>query len=140
MKEIGAALYLGMLSIWDIRSQKLPVGWLIPGGAGASLCLLEGIMTDGMAVGEVLGRMLPGVIVLLLAYMTHQAGEGDGWLLLMVGCIFPYRSCMAIFLGSLLLAALTAAGMMAAGKMNRDARLPYVPFLWAAVLVVSMRR
>lgn len=128
-------VFLMMMSICDIRSRRVPLPWLT--AASFVVCVYTGIRFFS---GEVMNwtyaaGLLPGVFFLLAAWGTGKIGYGDGWILLLLGLMVGYRQCIAVFLLSLLLISGISIILLAAGRVKRNSRLPYIPFLAAAFLM-----
>lgn len=153
MKIASIVLYLIILSIYDIRSQKVPVMWL----AAGSLAVVGTITWEFLAVLEVSGSWqelwmvlwqgighelllgcLPGLLMLGACLITGRVGSADGWVLLIVGSIVSYEQVMAAFGCSMILIAIVAGVLLILKKAGKNDRLPYLPFLTAAVVLVQL--
>ncbi len=139
MKEIVLTGYLVVLSVFDGREQKVPVGLL---GVGTLLALVL-VARDCLAYSQywqrivltaVLG-LIPGVFMLLAAYITHKVGYGDGMALLAVGMLVGYKSCWGMLCISLMIMSFWCIGILVFRKGTKNTRLPYLPFLTIAYLL-----
>lgn len=74
--------------------------------------------------------------MLVLARVSGMVGCGDGWTLVNIGLFLDYKTCILIWIISLFLMSLFSVGMLMAGKARRDTRIPYMPFLVLASLLV----
>lgn len=132
-KDIMLVIYLTILGIMDIKECKLPVWLLWIGGMFAlgmglleRLCLGRGLLNTLI---EILSGMLPGSILLLVAFLTKKAGYGDGIVLLQLGFIYSYALVWAFLCISLLLLSVIAMIFLALKKIQKDTAVPYIPFL-----------
>lgn len=79
--------------------------------------------------------LMPGLIFLLFAWLTKKVGYGDGWLLLILGFVLGYYQCVTILMISLLLASITAIILLVFYHVKRNTKLPFIPFLTAAICI-----
>ena len=139
MKEIVLTGYLVALSVFDGREQKVPLGLL---GAGIlfTMILVAGDCFDSsrdwqrIILSSVLG-MIPGVFMILSAYITRKMGYGDGLALLAVGMLVGYKRCWGMLYISLMIMCFWCIGILAFRKGTKNTRLPYLPFLTIAHLL-----
>lgn len=119
---------LGIMSVEDIRRKQIRRIWLI--GLG-----IVGIVLT-IAGGEVLGmtyvtRFIPGVICLLLAWVTgEQLGRGDAILILVMGCYLNAVTLMNVCMIAFVVAGVMALALLVVAKKSKKFALPLVPFLF----------
>ncbi len=139
--HIILSIYLLVLSIFDIRRQKIPHSWLAAGGIYACACLIYSCKIADSCVEQMVqaGRnILPGLLLLFTAYLTGIVGSGDGWLLIIVGVLLGRNApeaAISVLTAALLLAALAAMLLLFLKKLRKGDKLPFVPFLTAAVVI-----
>lgn len=80
--------------------------------------------------------MLPGALLLLLAFVTKKAGYGDGIVLCCLGMVLGGEKSLMLLGISLFLTSLFALVLLVMHRVRRNSCLPFVPFLAAAWLVV----
>lgn len=133
---IVLVIYLLVLGIYDIRFQRLPGCLLLVGAAMALWQLIwEYNGSPGMeALVNILKGWLPGILLLGISRATGKVGSGDGCVLLVVGSILGCRETCLVLAVSLTLAAVAAGGLLILGKAGRKDRIPFIPFVAAAVL------
>ncbi len=79
--------------------------------------------------------ILPGIFLLLLGKITKQAiGYGDGLVVLVVGIYLGLTETVYVVIAALFLSSFWGAFHMLRNKTNRKSELPWIPFLFAAVL------
>lgn len=128
------AVWLLVISIIDVRKRRVPVWTLAIGGI---LVLIKCICRNGEYL-DVISGMLPGVFLLLTAFVSQKAGYGDGVALLILGMISGAGKSLMIFGFSLFLAAVFSVVMLVLGKAGRNTAIPFLPFLAAAWLAVMI--
>lgn len=128
--------YLGILSFWDYKERQVPVVWLLAGafllpGMGMVRCF-----AGEYSKMEYLAGALPGIMLLIIAWMTQKAGYADGLVLIEVGLYSGYRQSMLLSCFSLLLSAIVSACLLTVRKVNRNTKLPYLPFLFTVYFIL----
>ena len=79
---------------------------------------------------EVLGGVLLGMLMVLATYFTEEAiGFGDGLLLAVTGLFLGFWETLHLLVRGLLLCALLMGIFMLLGRIDRNVRVPLVPFL-----------
>lgn len=126
--------YLAGLSVIDVRQREVPAWLLVIGSAGAILLTGWRLHTGetslvGMAFGAV-----PGVMLLAIAFLTKNAGIGDGIVLLQLSFLFLLERVILAFSISLIIMGLFSGVILLLKKGNRQTRMPYLPFLWLGCL------
>lgn len=82
-------------------------------------------------------RLLPGVLFLLCSKLTgEKVGYGDGIILLILGICLTFPLIWYVWMFALLLVTLWAGVLLCTKKANRRTRIPFIPFLWIANLIV----
>ena len=81
VEKIIWSVYLGKISLCDIRKRTIPV-WLLFLG---SLLVITDICIMGWKTGIIV-ETVPGIILLLLTKMTKAIGMADGIVLIQLGC------------------------------------------------------
>ncbi len=139
-KEMLTAAWLLPVSIMDTKSKRVPV-WMIGIGtaAAAGVLLWEGI-SGGLSGWQECRALLPGVILLAVAYATGKAGMADGIILMLLGIFMGYEGCVAAAVGGLFLIALFSGVMLMLRRVKKDTRIPFVPFLAVGWLIVVCGR
>ncbi len=133
---IGFGGYLILLSVFDIRTRRIPGIWLLAGGGAVFLSMGIRLWENPggwrmLLIGWGLGA-LPGIVLLLLSLATGVLGAGDGCLLIMIGILAEARQSLAIVAWSFLLAGIYAGGLLLLRKAGRKQSFPFVPFIAAA--------
>ena len=139
MGRIILAVYLIVLCIFDCRECKIPVCGVVLGMVLSGLWVLgECFACPDRVQWTLLNALLgciPGVIMLLVGWLSKKVGCGDGMILVSVGMVIGYRSCFVLLCASLLLMSLFCIGLLILKKGNRNTRIAYLPFLGVVYLV-----
>lgn len=141
MREIVLLTYLIILALFDWRERKIPL--VLPlGGLAAALLYQVYLLCHNSAewewlvVSALLG-LVPGFLMLAVAGLTGKAGYGDGLVLLSIGLLTDYKSCILLLCFSMLFISAFSIGMLLLKRADKNTKLPYLPFL-AAVYAAGM--
>lgn len=124
-------------STLDIRSRRVPVWMLVLAGAFAGLTVVHRCGFTLAEWVEMVKGCVPGAILLILAAVTGKAGAADGIVLSFLGICMGGKVCLAVFMLSLLLISIFSGVLLVLRRVGRNTRLPYLPFLSAAWLLVK---
>lgn len=131
MKYCAALLFLGYLSYQDIKTKCVSarVIWISAGIAFLSVFLEKDCGVDKWMV-----RMIPGVLFILLAWMTRESiGYGDGAAVIVLGLWCGTYFCILTLCLGIFLSGIYALCRMAVG---RTTPIPFLPFLLTAMEVI----
>lgn len=128
-------LYLFILSAFDLREKTVPSVLLILGGILAGAGAGYGILAGNLSLHQPLLGMIEGVILLLIAHLTQKMGYADGIVLILIGLLTGYRGSLMVLCISSFLCAVFCMVLMIVRKINKNSRIPYIPFLSIAYFV-----
>lgn len=135
---IAVTVWLIMISIFDIRTRKIPV-WMLMAGCVCAAPILAVRWSGGVVgYGDVLKGMLPGVLLLVAALGTKKVGYGDGAVLLLLGTAVGGPKSWMLFGISLFFISGFSLALLALKKVKGRTKIPYLPFLAAAWMLVVM--
>ncbi len=123
---------LGIGAVYDVRTRQIP-NWLI-------ILFLAGAVLFRLVTGQlfcltVLAGIGIGAAVLLFAKkMPKQLGEGDGWMVLVLGVCEGGLACVESLLTGMLFAAAVSIILLLTRRGSLKTTLPFVPFLFAGYL------
>ena len=133
-------IYLIILSVYDVKNREFPGKFLIFGLALALIRFtvrLWGTAGDWEESFRDLGfSIMPGILLLLIAFLSGKIGEGDGCILVLTGMIEGTKNGVIIFAGSLLLASAYSIWILLVRKAHRNDSFPYLPFITASYGIV----
>ncbi len=125
--EIVVGICLLIQSVWDIRTKALPLRTSIL----IALCGLgysAYMRRDGW---EIIVALIPGVLCLVIGYITRQAiGYGDGILLCALGMWYSCEVVVATFMIALIVAAMTGLVLLVLFQKSGKYEVPFVPFIF----------
>lgn len=124
---------LGIGAVFDVRTRQIPNWLFVLFFAGAVLFRL---VTGQLFCLTVLAGIGIGAGILLLAKkMPRQLGEGDGWMVLVLGVCEGGWACMESLLAGMLFAAAVSVVLLLTRRGSFKTTLPFVPFLFAGYLL-----
>ena len=131
-------LLLGLLipaTISDIKEKRIGmIGSIIGCFAGVilNMCFENDVWT-------VLAGLIPGTILLVISFLSHRSvGEGDGLILMAIGCILGIRKGFAVIVLALLISMPVSAFLLLFKKAGRKTAIPFVPFLFLGSIISGL--
>lgn len=125
--SIMAGICLLIQGIWDIRTKEIPM-WISLCFGGCSFLYSVCNQRDWMCIGLAL---IPGVICLLLGYVTRQAvGYGDGILLCALGMLYSVEELVHMCMIAIFAAGMVGLVLLVVFKKKGSYEIPFVPFLF----------
>ena len=85
---------------------------------------------------DMLKGLLPGIFLLITAFVTRKAGYCDGIVMLFLGILSDAGEGLLILGISLVLAAAVSLGLLVLREAGKNTRIPFLPFLTAAWLII----
>ena len=118
------------IAAWlDRRTEEIPL--FLP-GAGIAAGILLRFLTGPVGVLEILLGFLPGLLLLVLAFLSKQAvGYGDGAVFLAAGAFLGLEKTAWLLAGALIAAGMAAFWFLLFRKQSGKRSLPFVPFVLA---------
>lgn len=133
-------IYLLCIGIWDSVEKKIPIILLVPGIAATAIemvrnvgAVCNSIPQDTLFLPTLLFSLLgllPGMILLLVAWSSKKVGYGDAVVILCLGGILGYNKVMGILMSSLFIMSVVSIVLLALKKVRKESTLPYFPFLF----------
>jgi len=131
MEKVLMGGWLLTVSVLDIRFRRVPIWLLIVGGVFAAVLVWCGSGGEPVGYHEAVRGMMPGMLLLAVAYGTKRAGMGDGIALMALGVISG-NSIFPIFGLSMFFIAFFSLVLLVLRRAGRNTQIPYLPFLAAA--------
>ena len=123
---------LAAFAAYDIKTKTIPVAAVTIAATG----ILMYRFCIGTAIAELVIGLVPGVLVLVIAFATKESiGGGDGLVLCMLGLLLGWRQCVAVFGMALVLSAVLAMILLVCRKAGRKTELPFLPCLFGGYLL-----
>ncbi len=131
----GGGLYLGILSLIDIRTRKIPQWLLILG-------MLMAVITKSICKNISIILIISGVAIGLLFCMISKTtgeklGVGDSYVITLIGAFTGMWNLLQILCYAFLFSACYSAAILIIKKFNRKIQIPFIPFLMAAYVLWS---
>ena len=134
--------------VQDLRLKKVSVKLLRTGCLGGALLAMLSAFRNGVPSGARLlpevcgilaGGLLPGILTAGISRLTDGAlGMADAWFVAAAGfCFGAFRTFWGSAAAVVLAGVFSLAGV-AAGKLTRKSRLPFIPFLYAGMAWVVL--
>ncbi|MBR6626403.1 MAG: prepilin peptidase [Lachnospiraceae bacterium] len=132
-------IYLGVLSIWDIKEKRVPVFPLLAGGAVLVLFAIYTCLMGDVQWRTLLGGIVPGSLLVVLACLTDQIGKADGLVVMALGAQCGLRRCLMLLFYSLFFISVFSLVLMIFFKAKSSTRIPYLPFLLVGLWIGGVR-
>ncbi len=129
----GGGLYLGILSVYDIKTRKVP-RWLLGMGMVAAIFLKcvyrsSSIALVSMGIGI-------GVVFCIISKITDETlGMGDSYLITILGVFVGGWDLLCILAYAFLFAASYSVLVLVMKRFNKNIQIPFIPFLMAAYVI-----
>lgn len=134
LKYIVILIFLAVFTLYDIKNMQIPIIYVLLFALSViGICIAD---SDYNAV-DIIVRVLPGVFLLLISFVTSQAvGYGDGLVMVLIGLLLDINMVTSLLLTALILSSVVSVLALISKKANRQTRLPFMPFLLIAWLIV----
>lgn len=136
--RIILCLYLLAGALWDIRTQKLPGLWIWAGCMGGGAYAFIQMTEENLFVGDFIMSLLPGVMCYVFAKVSQAMGEGDAWIIFIMGLVLPFYDLVKVLSASFFLSAAGSIVCLIIERNMKNRRIPFVPFLFLATGMVLM--
>ena len=136
--KIICCLYLLPGAIWDIRTRYLPGVYIWCGFLCMGVLGLFQLIVKERVPGDILISMLPGSLAYLFAKSSKNLGEGDAWLILILGCVLSFYDLIMVLLSSLFLSAIGSIFYLICKRGIKNMKIPFVPFLFLGSMFVLL--
>ena len=129
------AVFLCACAWKDLKEKEIPLIFFVVAAAA-------GVIWAAGDLGQA-ASLLPGTGLLIISYCTKGAvGKGDGLFFLVSGLYLGFWKCLALLFCGLLFCSAWGLGMLiwgfCAGKKVKDIRLPFLPFLIPAAVILQI--
>lgn len=136
-KIVLLGCYLFILSVYDWKQKQVPIVLLYIGVGMVTLMSVIELVNGTFMWNRFLG-VLPGIFLIVVACVTRKAGMADGIVLAIAGIILGHRQIWLLFCLSLMLIFISAVLLLLLRKIHMKTRLPYLPFLLIAFLLLQL--
>lgn len=122
-------IYLLVLGIADLKKRRVPIVLLVLGGILLTATGICGCVQGELRWTELAFGMLPGLLMLSVAFVSHNAGYADGIVLLQLGFGIGYSRLLFVFCLSMLLLSMVSLILLLLRKVEKKTKMPYLTFL-----------
>lgn len=137
-KFVTLSIWLGILSVSDLRWKRVPVWLLAVGGIIMTIMSADQFEQGIKGAAELIWGLMPGALLLLMAVITKKAGIADGIVLLLLSLPLGYRECIVSFVLSFLIMSIVSLLLLVLNKVKGNSKLPYLPFLLAGYMMQAI--
>ena len=135
-KTIIAGVWLLILAFEDWRHKSVNIVILLSGGLMLMVLSAVGVIMTSQPVWKWIAGVLPGAFLLLISMVKEKTiGSADGVAISFLGITFGFWECMNLLLCSLGITCLLTAPFLLFGKLKKEDRLPFLPFLFGGFLL-----
>ena len=121
------------------EAQKIGAAVLLAGAWSLRRWPERGCWKGGRSHGRSESACCRGFLLWGCSLLTEgKVGRGDGDMVLILGLFLGWRRCVVALCAACLLSALWAGIGLAAGRLKKDSKLPFAPFLLAAVALAGL--
>lgn len=122
-------IYLIILGIADGRKREVSALWLTVGSILATCVGIYRCAGGDLSWLEMLAGIVPGMLLLLVAWGTRKAGYADGIVLMQIGMSLGCRKVLLLFGCSMFFLAVVSIVMLVMGRVKKETKMPYLTFL-----------
>lgn len=135
IEKLACFVFLGVMSVFDLKFKRLPDSYLCLGVLSA---VLIRIMFKGLPLRSYMMAALVGIIFIMISYFTNEKiGYGDGVIILYTGILSGLENMLFIIFTAFILCALTGIILMVIKNTKKDLSLPFVPFIFAGFIIFA---
>ena len=137
MREFVINIYLLAGAYEDKKTKRIKTLYLWLGGLLGIVCKMVDFGNKNLNFYEWIFSVIPGLLFLICAKAGNEKiGDGDGWVLIILGSCLPGVQIWGVFYFSVLLSAFYSLILLVMKKANRKTEIPYIPFLWMSDVVI----
>ena len=137
-ETLWMTIWLFTGSIMDVKSRRVPLWLLVTGGIFSLGVSVFQCMEGGREYVDMIRGMLPGIGLLIVAFITKQAGYGDGIVLICLGLLLGGGKSLLLTGLSLFFGSVFSMILLVFRKVGRNPKIPYLPFLAGAWMIVIL--
>lgn len=131
-------VFLIPCTITDLKSKTIPIWWTVVFGISA---MIYQIFWKKQKLEAILFSMIIGVTLLVAAKISNQRiGYGDGIIFLILGLWIGFWDGISLLFFSLILSSIISVYFIIVRRKGRDYRIPFIPFVTAAYIILEGTR
>lgn len=132
-QQVLTGSVFGICLLTDIRQRRIykSVVW-----GYLFLTLLGHVRNGTLSPETVLGGMVPGILCLMISWISRQGlGYGDSLLIAVCGISIGEKICAGLVLAAFFWSGIWALFLFRFARTNRKREMPFMPFLMLGMLV-----
>ena len=134
IEKAGCFLFLGTMSIFDIKTKRIPDLSLI---LGLVASILVRIAFKGQTFSSYIAAALVGIVFIFISYFTEEKiGYGDSFIILSIGILVGLKNLLFILFTSFVMASLYGMIVLVCNNFKKDLNMPFIPFIFAAFILL----
>ena len=126
---------LAGFAVYDIKTKSVSLIAIAVSAVGVLIYRLFA----GTGMAELAAGLIPGLLVVMLAFVTKESiGIGDGLMLCVLGMFCGWRRCLAAFGLALVISAVFAMGLLVCRRAGRKTEIPFLPGLFGGFFICCL--
>ncbi|MBQ8548169.1 MAG: prepilin peptidase [Lachnospiraceae bacterium] len=135
MAEWVMLIILAGFAVYDMKTKTVSLSAIAVLAAGVFIYRL----CTGTGMAELAAGLVPGALVVVLAFVTKESiGMGDGLMLCVLGMFCGWRRCLAAFGLALVLSAVLAIVLLVCRRAGRKTEIPFLPGLFGGFFLCCL--
>ncbi|MBQ7864072.1 MAG: prepilin peptidase [Lachnospiraceae bacterium] len=135
MAEWIMLIVLAGFALYDMKTKTVSLSAIAVLAAGVFIYRL----CTGTGMAELAAGLVPGALVVVLAFVTKESiGMGDGLMLCVLGMFCGWRRCLAAFGLALVLSAVLAIVLLVCRRAGRKTEIPFLPGLFGGFFLCCL--
>ena len=136
IEKAGCFLFLGTMSLFDIKTKRLPDVSLI---LGLVASVLVRIAFTGQSFSSYAAAAVVGIIFVIISYLTNEKiGYGDSFVILSIGILVGLENLLFILFTAFVMASFFGMVILVSNNFRKDTGIPFVPFIFAAFIMLLL--
>ena len=126
---------LAGFAVYDIKTKSVSLIAIAVSAVGVLIYRLFA----GTGMAELAAGLIPGLLVVMLAFVTKESiGIGDGLMLCVLGMFCGWRRCLAAFGLALVISAVFAMVLLVCRRAGRKTEIPLLPGLFGGFFICCL--
>lgn len=135
MREKIIFLYLLLGTYQDMNTKTIKNWYLWLGGVLGLSYKFADILSDNFYLYQWILSLLPGIMLFVCSKIGKESiGNGDGWIMLVLGTCYPKLQVWSVFYLSMVLVMIMALILFCIKR--KETEIPYLPFLCLSDLIL----
>lgn len=134
LEKAGCFIFLGLMSLFDIKFKRLPELWIF---LGITAAVIVRILYTVLPFSSYIMASFIGLTFIAVSFFTKEKiGYGDGLVILFVGILSGVENLLFVIFQAFFLCAFTGILLLLTQGKKKDLSLPFVPFIFVAFVLL----